>query len=210
MMEHGIASAPQEKISERTKTREAFFIKYAHEIREKYPQIPLLVTGGFRTRSGMRDAIDGGGCDLIGMGRPSAVYPHLPKDTIFNPDVSDEEAHVILERVTIPWIVKQVPVKSLGAGVVTVSTANFTRSSTDHVAEALPDQNEEQGCANCTVNNRRNNRKLQSTLNFHACNSSSICGESVKISERISLVKRARHQSQLARRELKVLEQERR
>jgi hypothetical protein len=35
--------------------------------------IPLAVTGGFRSRTGMEEAVSTGECDVIGLGRPTAT-----------------------------------------------------------------------------------------------------------------------------------------
>ncbi|RMZ81696.1 hypothetical protein DV737_g2399, partial [Chaetothyriales sp. CBS 132003] len=59
--------------SARTAAREAFFLDFAHAVRESFPHVPLLVTGGFRTRQGMEQALQDGGCDFIGLGPKVAV-----------------------------------------------------------------------------------------------------------------------------------------
>lgn len=61
-----------------TKRREAFFLEYAERVRA-VTAIPLMVTGGFRTRQGMNDALSDGATDLIGLGRPLAIEPDLPR-----------------------------------------------------------------------------------------------------------------------------------
>ena len=60
-----------------TRAREAFFLEYAERMREVV-KLPLMVTGGFRTRAGMNEAIARGATDVVGMGRPLAVQPDLP------------------------------------------------------------------------------------------------------------------------------------
>ncbi len=60
-----------------TVEREAFFIEYAARARAR-TRLPLMVTGGFRTRDGMNAALAGGALDLIGIARPFAVEPDLP------------------------------------------------------------------------------------------------------------------------------------
>ncbi|RZO87262.1 MAG: NADH:flavin oxidoreductase/NADH oxidase family protein [Oceanococcus sp.] len=57
---------------ERTSQREAYFLRYAEEVRE-LAQMPLMVTGGFRTRATMEQAIESGVCQMIGLGRPFCV-----------------------------------------------------------------------------------------------------------------------------------------
>ena len=61
---------------ESTRTREAFFLEYAERIREEV-KMPLMVTGGFRTRAAMNDALKSGATDVIGLARPVAVEPDL-------------------------------------------------------------------------------------------------------------------------------------
>lgn len=60
-----------------TVAREAYFLEYARKIRERV-SLPLMVTGGFRTAAVMRDALEGGAVDVIGMARPLTVQPDLP------------------------------------------------------------------------------------------------------------------------------------
>ncbi|WP_434352637.1 NADH:flavin oxidoreductase/NADH oxidase family protein [Psychrobacter sp. HD31] len=57
-----------------TKEREAYFIDFAAKVREQ-TSIPLMVTGGFRTREGMDNALQSNACDFIGVGRPLAIEP---------------------------------------------------------------------------------------------------------------------------------------
>lgn len=56
-----------------TRAREAYFLDYARTARNLIGDIPLAVTGGFRTRSAMADAVSSGECDIVGLGRPSAT-----------------------------------------------------------------------------------------------------------------------------------------
>ena len=109
----------QEK-SDRTKAREAFFLEFAKAIRHKFPSLPLIVTGGFRTRLGMEAAVAEGGCDMVGIGRPACVNPSLPSNIIFNKEVSDNDARLYLEKAPVPWIAKVIS-PSVGAGAESVS-----------------------------------------------------------------------------------------
>ena len=56
-----------------TRAREAYFLDYARTVREQAGDIPVAVTGGFRSRSAMHNAIHDGECDVIGIGRPTAT-----------------------------------------------------------------------------------------------------------------------------------------
>lgn len=66
-----------------TRAREAYFLDYAERVRKAIDasgsRLPLMVTGGFRSRRGMVEALDGGAADVIGMGRPLIMEPDLPK-----------------------------------------------------------------------------------------------------------------------------------
>ena len=61
------------KAADSTRAREAYFLEYAHTVRSLAGDIPLAVTGGFRSRSAMAEAVDSGECDVIGLGRPTAT-----------------------------------------------------------------------------------------------------------------------------------------
>lgn len=60
-------------VSASTAKREAYFLDYAREVRRAAGDVPLAVTGGFRTRSAMSMAVGSGDCDVVGLGRPTAV-----------------------------------------------------------------------------------------------------------------------------------------
>ncbi len=62
---------------ESTRRREAFFFEYAEKMRTTV-DLPLMLTGGFRTAAAMADAIDSGAIDLVGIARPMALEPELP------------------------------------------------------------------------------------------------------------------------------------
>ncbi|MFG3615562.1 NADH:flavin oxidoreductase/NADH oxidase family protein [Nocardia sp. NPDC047654] len=56
-----------------TRAREAYFLEYARTVRAQVGDIPLAVTGGFRSRAAMDDAVRSGECDVVGIGRPTAT-----------------------------------------------------------------------------------------------------------------------------------------
>jgi 2,4-dienoyl-CoA reductase-like NADH-dependent reductase (Old Yellow Enzyme family) len=56
-----------------TRAREAYFLEYARTVRGLVGEIPLAVTGGFRTRTAMESAVQAGECDVVGIGRPAAT-----------------------------------------------------------------------------------------------------------------------------------------
>ncbi len=61
-----------------TRVREAYFLDYAAAVRA-VARMPLMVTGGFRTRAGMETALGEGDCDMIGIGRPLCWQPDFPR-----------------------------------------------------------------------------------------------------------------------------------
>ncbi len=65
-------------VRESTRRREAYFAAYAEHIRA-VATMPLMITGGFRTRAGMEAAVADGDCDVIGLGRPLCTEPDLPR-----------------------------------------------------------------------------------------------------------------------------------
>ena len=59
---------------ESTRAREAYFTRYAAAV-AKVAAMPLMVTGGFRTRAGMEAALAEGSAQVIGLGRPLCGAP---------------------------------------------------------------------------------------------------------------------------------------
>jgi 2,4-dienoyl-CoA reductase-like NADH-dependent reductase (Old Yellow Enzyme family) len=58
-----------------TRSREAYFLEYARTVRGLVGDVPLAVTGGFRSRGAMEAAVFAGECDVVGIGRPTATTP---------------------------------------------------------------------------------------------------------------------------------------
>ncbi|MDP9183852.1 MAG: NADH:flavin oxidoreductase/NADH oxidase family protein [Actinomycetota bacterium] len=58
-----------------TRAREAYFLEYARTVRSLAGDVPLAVTGGFRTHTAMTEAVASGDCELVGLGRPTATMP---------------------------------------------------------------------------------------------------------------------------------------
>ena len=117
-------AAPPANVKKSTALRESFFLEFAQTVRKEFPQLVLMVTGGFRTRIGMEEALKSGGCDLIGIGRPATVKPKLPKEIILNTsEVPDERASVALVPYQAPWLVKKFPLKLVGTGAANMQWA---------------------------------------------------------------------------------------
>lgn len=59
---------------ESTLKREAYFIEFAAAVRQ-VAQMPVMVTGNFRTVAGMVTALEAGELDMIGIGQPMISDP---------------------------------------------------------------------------------------------------------------------------------------
>jgi len=59
-----------------SRAREAYFLEYAQGIREA-TSIPLTLTGGFRSRVAMLEALQSGAVDVIGIARPLCTEPDI-------------------------------------------------------------------------------------------------------------------------------------
>ncbi|MFM9865852.1 MAG: NADH:flavin oxidoreductase/NADH oxidase family protein [Micropepsaceae bacterium] len=70
----GLEPVYTENVRASTRAREAYFIDYAAAI-AKVAKMPLMVTGGFRTRSGMDEALASGAAQVVGVGRPLCGDP---------------------------------------------------------------------------------------------------------------------------------------
>nr|BBJ34513.1 hypothetical NADH oxidase [Alternaria solani] len=99
-----------------TIAREAFFIDFARAIRSQFRDIPLIVTGGFRSRRGMEAALADDSCDLIGVARPAVMNPLLPRTLILNPEKSDQEAVQHVKTIPPGKAAKFLGIKLLGVG----------------------------------------------------------------------------------------------
>lgn len=102
-------------VRESTRKREAYFLEFAQKIRPVC-DIPLMITGGFRSRAAMTAALESGGLDVVGLGRPLCVDQDLPRklldgsvemspahernlklDPAVVPDVSDQATRDLIE-----------------------------------------------------------------------------------------------------------------
>lgn len=77
------------KVKESTAKREAYFLEYAEAIKQ-VAKCPVMVTGGFRTGEFMREALDNGSLDLIGLARPLCLNPNMSKQLLNGEPVNSE------------------------------------------------------------------------------------------------------------------------
>lgn len=73
------SAAPPKRQS--TLAREAYFLRYAARVKAAV-ELPVMVTGGFRSREAMTHALAQGDADVIGVARPLAVDPAAPSELL--------------------------------------------------------------------------------------------------------------------------------
>ncbi len=66
---------------ESTLKREAYFLDFVPKLRASI-ELPVMVTGGFRTVEAMRSAVASDGVDMIGLGRPMIINPDAAKQIL--------------------------------------------------------------------------------------------------------------------------------
>ena len=91
--------APAQKAS--TAAREAYFVDFAKTMRASLT-MPLMVTGGFRTRRAMNTALEQGGADVIGLGRPLCVDTAGPAKLLAGANELDRWENKL--RLLPPWL----------------------------------------------------------------------------------------------------------
>jgi len=80
-----------------TKAREAYFVDFAKAMQDAV-NIPLMVTGGFRSRAAMEQALESGAADLIGLGRPMCIMTDAPNQLLNGLDALpryEDDLHLI-------------------------------------------------------------------------------------------------------------------
>jgi 2,4-dienoyl-CoA reductase-like NADH-dependent reductase (Old Yellow Enzyme family) len=104
-----------------TEEREGYFLAFVEAVRAKVA-VPLAVTGGFRTSSGMAAPIRDGAVDLVGLARALCVEPDLPRRALAGEAVESQVRRLTtgvraLDRIAaldVTWYENQLAL--LGAG----------------------------------------------------------------------------------------------
>ena len=73
----GMEAEEAQDVAPSTAAREAYFVDFAKAMQAEV-SVPLMVTGGFRTRAAMQQALEIGAADVIGLGRPMCVDTDAP------------------------------------------------------------------------------------------------------------------------------------
>ena len=106
-----------QKMSSSTRIREAFYTDFAEQVKAMDSTIPIQLSGGFRSRTGMADALYSGICDMIGLGRSAVLEPELPRKVLLNPEYDDEGSVAMSHIVRGQWFAKLIPIKVIGGGL---------------------------------------------------------------------------------------------
>ncbi|MEP6341475.1 NADH:flavin oxidoreductase/NADH oxidase family protein [Parasphingorhabdus sp.] len=85
MGSEGMEEREEQNVAPSTQAREAYFVDFAKAMQASV-SVPLMVTGGFRTRAAMDQALADGAADLIGLGRPMCVMTDAPKQLLAGRD----------------------------------------------------------------------------------------------------------------------------
>ncbi|KAM0312218.1 hypothetical protein ACHAPQ_012269, partial [Fusarium lateritium] len=98
---------------------EAFFLDFAKSIRNEFPDLPLLVTGGFCSRNVIEDALRSKALDIVGLARPAVLDASTPSSTLLDMSKKDDEARAIAISILTPWLLKKIGNYVIGAGYET-------------------------------------------------------------------------------------------
>lgn len=77
----GLEASEEPVVAASTAAREAYFVDFAKAMKASVT-VPMMVTGGFRSRAAMIHALETGGADLIGIGRPICADPDGPSQLL--------------------------------------------------------------------------------------------------------------------------------
>lgn len=81
----GMEEKEEQNVAPSTQAREAYFVDFAKAMQDSV-KVPLMVTGGFRTRAAMEQALADGAADVIGLGRPMCVMTDAPNQLLAGRD----------------------------------------------------------------------------------------------------------------------------
>jgi len=102
----GMEEEENQNIQASTLMREAYFVDFAVAMRKEL-KIPLMVTGGFRQSIAMKQAIESGGADVIGLGRPMCVMTDAPNQLLNGIDeLPRYESQLALFPKWLSWLTK--------------------------------------------------------------------------------------------------------
>lgn len=77
----GMEESAAQNVAPSTLAREAYFVDFALAMQARVT-VPLMVTGGFRSRAAMEQALARGAADVIGLGRPMCLMTDAPEQLL--------------------------------------------------------------------------------------------------------------------------------
>ncbi len=107
----GMEKADTSGLPASTARREAYFLDFALAMRAQV-NLPLMVTGGFRTAAAMDAAVQGG-IALIGIARPMVTDPHAPKRLLEGASMLEDKQSQV--RLGGGWLGPLSPFKTIRA-----------------------------------------------------------------------------------------------
>ncbi|NJM49809.1 MAG: NADH:flavin oxidoreductase/NADH oxidase family protein [Sphingomonadales bacterium] len=100
----GLESPEEQNVAASTLQREAYFVDFALAMKDELA-FPLMVTGGFRSRRAMEQALQSGAADVIGLGRPLCYQPDGPKRLLSGADsLPQMERKLHLVPAALSWL----------------------------------------------------------------------------------------------------------
>ena len=114
----GLEEEEEQNVAQSTLMREAYFVDFAVAMGDKV-KVPLMVTGGFRRREVMQQAVDTGSADVIGIGRPMCVMTDAPNQLLSGlPELPRYEQTLSLFPRWMAWLGNIKLFKTLGSFAV--------------------------------------------------------------------------------------------
>jgi 2,4-dienoyl-CoA reductase-like NADH-dependent reductase (Old Yellow Enzyme family) len=100
----GMEAREEPKVASSTAEREAYFVDFAKAMKAEIA-MPIMVTGGFRSRRAMEYALSTSAADLIGLGRPLCVDTSGPSRLLAGADGLDRaEDRLALFPAWLGWL----------------------------------------------------------------------------------------------------------
>ena len=101
---------------ELTRLKAGSFADFCEKVHTLKTDISVQLSGNFRSRTDMANAIDSGDCQLIALGRPAVLKPELLKK-VLNPEYDDSGALAISHIVKGRSFSNMIPIKIVGRGL---------------------------------------------------------------------------------------------
>lgn len=124
--------AAKRPVAESTRLREAYFLEYSQAVRA-VATMPVMITGGLRTRTVMNEIIAAGEADMIGLGRPVCVDTDLPRALLSGQteEARSYESQIDPPKAGLGWFCLQI--MKIGRGEAPDRELSGTQAIRDYV-----------------------------------------------------------------------------